>query len=63
MVFASLFIYFAFAELYKVARRHYENKKEDKRMQVVTTVDPRFVNDDETMGDKNRAKNRGEKAV
>lgn len=63
MVFASLFIYFAFAELYKMARRHFEKKKEDKRMEIVSTVDPRFKNDDETMGEKAKAKNRGEKAV
>ena len=64
MVFASIFVYLAFAEAYKLVRRRIEQKGQDKRMQIVTTVDPRFVNNEsEEKGMKRRVLNRGEKAV
>lgn len=63
MITASVLIYLALAESYKYVRRRIEQKGQDKRMMQITTVDPRFVNDDNDQGNKRRALNRGEKAV
>lgn len=60
MIFASIFVYMAFAEGYKFVRRYYARRQNNKRLAMITTMDNRFINE---QAEKKRAQSKGANAV